>query len=45
MQVVEVLSVNQQIQHVVALSADLQSHFNPVKSRGLEELGSFERPE
>jgi len=45
MQVVEVLAVNQQVQHVVALSADLQSHLDPVECRRLEKLGRLERAE
>ena len=45
MQVVEVLSVDQQIEHVVALSADLQPHLHPVQLGGLEELGGLEGTE
>lgn len=42
MQVVEVLTMNQQIEHVVALTTDLQSSFHPIESGGLEEFGRFE---
>ena len=45
MKVVEVLAVDQQVEHVVALSADLQPHLHPVQRRRLEELGRLERPE
>jgi hypothetical protein len=38
MQVVEVLAVDQQIQHIVALSANLQACLNPIKFCRLEEL-------
>lgn len=43
MQVVEVLTMDKQIEHVVALSAHLQPHFHPVQLRGLKELGGLER--
>lgn len=45
MQVVEVLAVNKQIEHVVALSAHLQPHFYPVQLCGLKELSGLERAE
>lgn len=45
MQVIQILAMNQQVQHVVALAADLQSRFNPIESRRLEELGRLERSE
>lgn len=45
MQVVEVLTVNEQIEHVVALSAHLQPNLNPVQLGGLKELGGLERAE
>ena len=45
MKVVEVLAMNQQVQHIVSLSTDLKSNFHPVQRRRLEELGRFERPE
>jgi len=43
--VVEVLAVDEEVEHVVALAADLQTDLNPVQCRCLEELGRFERPE
>lgn len=45
MQVVEVLTMDQQIEHVVALSANLQAHLHPVQLCGLEELGGLEGAE
>lgn len=45
MQVVEVLAVNEQIEHVVTLSADLQADLHPVQLGGLEKLCCFERAE
>lgn len=45
MQVVEVLTVDKQIEHVVALSANLQTHLHPVQFGGLKELGCFEGAE
>ena len=45
MQVVEVLAVDKQIKHVVALPANLQTHFNPVQLGGLKELGGLEGAE
>lgn len=45
MQVVEVLTVDQQIEHVVALPAHLQPYFHPVQLGGLEELCGFEGSE
>lgn len=45
MQVVEVLAVNEQVEHVVTLSADLQANLHPVQLGGLEELSCFEGPE
>ena len=40
-QVVEVLAVDQQVQHVVPLPAHLQARLRPVELRALEELGLF----
>jgi len=37
--------VNQQVQHVVALTANLKSHLYPVQGCCLKELGGFERSE
>lgn len=45
MQVVEILTMDKQIEHVVALSTNLQTHFHPVQLGGLEELGGFEGAE
>ena len=42
MQVIEILSVNQQVEHVIPLSADLESCFDPVKFCQLEELCGLE---
>ena len=44
-QVVEVLPVDEEVEHVVALAADLQSGLDPVQLRGLEELGRAEASE
>jgi hypothetical protein len=38
MQIVKVFPVNQEVEHVVALSDYLQASFNPVKLSHLEEL-------
>lgn len=45
MQVVEVLAVDKEIEHVVALSAHLQAHLHPVQLCRLEKLGGFEGTE
>ena len=42
-QVVEPLAHDQQVEHVVALAADLQSRLDPIQLGGLEELGRAER--
>ena len=44
-QVVDVLAMDEQVQHVVALPADLQAGLDPVELRALEELGALERLE
>mmetsp|Transcript_6161 Transcript_6161/g.24641 ORF Transcript_6161/g.24641 Transcript_6161/m.24641 type:complete len:696 (-) Transcript_6161:121-2208(-) len=44
-QVVEVLAVDEQVQHVVALPAHLQAHLHPVHGGLLEEFGRLERLE
>mmetsp|Transcript_736 Transcript_736/g.1704 ORF Transcript_736/g.1704 Transcript_736/m.1704 type:complete len:700 (-) Transcript_736:62-2161(-) len=44
-QVVEVLAVDQQVQHVVALAAHLQPRLHPVQLRALEELRLLQRLE
>lgn len=45
MKVVQILTMNQQVQHVVALTADLKANLDPVQSGRLEKLGGLERPE
>ena len=45
MEVVEVLAMYEEVQHVVSLTADLQSHLNPVQLCTLEKLGGLEWPE
>lgn len=45
MQVVEVLTMDEQVEHVVTLSTHLQSRLHPVQRRRLEELGCLERSE
>jgi len=45
MQVVKVLSVNQEVQHVVSLTANLQASFHPIQGGGLKEFCSLERTE
>ena len=42
MQIVQVLTMNQQVQHVITLTADLKANFDPIKSGGLEKLGGLE---
>lgn len=43
--VVEVLPVDEEVEHVVSLTTDLEPHLHPVKLSRLEKLGLFERPE
>jgi hypothetical protein len=43
--VIQILTMNQKIQHIVTLSANLQTSFNPVKFSGLEEFSSFQLSE
>lgn len=45
MQVVEVLAMDQEVEHVVTLAAHLQTGFHPVKRCGLEEFRRLERAE
>lgn len=45
MQIVEVLAMDEQIQHVVALAAHLQAGLHPVQGGGLEELCGLEGAE
>lgn len=44
MKVIQVLAVDEKVQHVVALTTDLQTSFHPIQFSGLEEFGGFERP-
>lgn len=37
--------MDQQVEHVVTLSANLQAHFHPVQLGGLKELGGLEGAE
>lgn len=43
--IIQVLSVDQQVQHVVALATHLQANFHPVQLGRLEKLGSLEGAE
>lgn len=45
MQVVEVLTVDEQVEHVVALPTHLQPDFHPIQLGGLEEFCGFEGSE
>merc|ERR1712223_950011 len=45
MQVIQIFSMNQQIQHVITLSTYLKAHFYPIQSRRLKEFGGFKRSE
>jgi hypothetical protein len=45
MKIVEVLTMDQQIEHVVALAQHLQTRLDPVQRCCLEEFGRLERPE
>ena len=42
MQIIQILSVDEKVQHVVTLSASLQASLNPVQSCRLEKFGCFE---
>jgi len=42
MEVVQVLSVNEEVEHVVTLSADLKTSFDPINRSRLEELGRLD---
>jgi hypothetical protein len=44
-EVVEVLSVDEEVEHVVALSADLETCLDPVERRLLEKLGVLQAAE
>ena len=45
MKVVQVLSVDQEVEHVVTLSTDLKTCFDPVEIGLLEELGVLQTSE
>ena len=45
MQVIQILPVDQQVQHVVSLTANLKTDLHPIQTRRLEEFGGFERSE
>lgn len=45
MQIVEVFTVNEKVEHVVALAANLESYLHPVQLCGLKEFGGFEGAE
>ena len=45
MQVVQVLPMDQEVQHVVPLTANLEADLDPIQSRGLEEFSGLERSE
>ena len=42
MEVVEILSVNEEVEHVITLSADLKTGFHPVELGDLEKLRLLE---
>lgn len=45
MQVVEIFTMNQQIQHVVTLATHLQSSLDPIQCGRLKEFGCLKRSE
>lgn len=45
MEIIQVLAMDQKVQHVVTLTTDLKTHFYPVQCGRLEELGGLEGPE
>ena len=45
MQIVQVLPVDEQVEHVVALTTHLETCLHPVQLSGLEKLGGLERAE
>ena len=45
MQVVEILAMDEEVQHVVTLATHLQPHLDPVQLRCLEKLGCLEGAE
>lgn len=42
MKIVQVLTMNQQIEHIVTLATHLQTSLNPIKGSGLKEFCCFE---
>lgn len=44
-QIVEIFTVNEKVEHVVALAANLQPHLHPVQLCRLKEFGGFEGTE
>jgi hypothetical protein len=42
MQVVQILAVDQQVEHVIALTTNLKSDLNPIQTCRLEKLGCLE---
>ena len=45
MEVVEVLAVDEEVEHVVALTTHLEPRLHPIQLRRLEEFGRLERTE
>ena len=45
MEVVDILAVNQQVQHVPSLPTNLKTNLDPIQRSLLKELGGFERAE
>jgi hypothetical protein len=45
MEVVEILAMDEEVEHVVPLSTDLKASFDPIEFGGLEELGRHQRAE
>jgi hypothetical protein len=45
MQVVQILPVDEQVEHIVTLANDLETGLDPVECSLLEELGVLQRPE
>ena len=45
MEVVEILAMDEEVEHVVSLATHLQPRLNPVQLCGLEKFGCLERPE
>lgn len=45
MEIIQILAVNEQVEHVVALPADLQAGLHPIELRSLEEFRGLELTE